>query len=1290
MQAVSLLPTVVPNQWHDYKNCLTPEHAGSASPINAYCASATCSDLASLMQTDTTPLNGTIAIVTVDSRKDHPTMEAWRAYAKLHGYEYIQVQATATEEDIKQVDDVHMLFDWRSTKNILDVLKDPQYAHVQYVMYTELDQWIVTPLKTRLEPLIVAHGLDTGANVMAITEEYPCRDARGGGVFNVGTFLVSRSSETEALLTAWYGSNMHGGEHHSVWPARQGAFSHDPSVYNKFKDLISIIPSACPLGSPYGLALSHMTGGDIVGAFTADAGRDVFETLVLPCVQDALAAGVDHTCAMHPLWAGGTCLMCKQTYQIERNGTIYEAEAETCCGENDAALLTHKFRELAGLFEAREPEVILDALKTVYEGRAPLELYALVGLKERNQAEEEVDVDHEFTEQFAASISAQLAQDNITLPSPPPLPPPSAPPPLPTLCDSPGCTQAATWEGPRSLVYVAHLSTAETSVTEVFRHLHLQTGMPYAWGGKHAGWLDDARRRGFQCEANPLDTDSPKASSSAQCLCFLEYAFKYGITTEGLWLCPDTLAPKYNNMLRQVMPDAKWFSTVRDPWTHMLATFRRVQAPGMDWKKHEPMTADTCEYAGDTYRYRLSAECFPPLFIDPQLRKCLNEDRTMLFSQMCAIGFDDAPTPASLESSYDLLLAAENPVTPLLAALHFDWGVSRDVIQRVHSGLQTDCSSGNTFGVDTLGYDESTKWNASTLDQQSNFSTWSADAYAIYQHSVERSQELAQRYLTEMDQSDSVCWDSLFYFAPTTAPTAVVRPIELAKRWTTFDNANWRFSDTRLDSCMAGMPDNVNRASIADPGAPAATRVEANGLLSTWTSISRDASPQCFNSTGYPSDLSGPHYADAIVAPAFKLAFQTVAKVGSMTATKWMQCRFGAEFMKPSYPDYTRLVMLREPMSRTFAGFNQVSSHYLALFRLPPSNISLCADAWPEGLDDIVNDPSIFFENSTWPQICRDAWTLSITHGKLDTRVERHHGVDTNVTNMTKIQLTKEILLTTKDSSLYNALWELPDGCRQVGRTVFSTTNPVTGAVEAGTTWFCEGDQCRDECTLTEHQLATLFSKALSDAAKQNQLGCGSPMFGNEHMWPQVLHTHRAGRADAVIRLEHVDEDEPRFEKLLAARLGRALPPVQENCSLSSIHNGASDTLVEPAISNNTGLASIMSRSPTMQRRVCALYYHDFVCGGYELPPACKEPTELWLADTISDLMNDAPVPPFGSTGELGSGEGGENEGSDQTVSTAALDESRAYFETLMAQQVRVSKRVQPLAYSAELLQQFF
>ena len=87
---------------------------------------------------------------------------------------------------------------------------------------------------------------------------------------------VSKLVRMKKLLEAWFASTVHGGEHNASWPARQSAFSHDPTVYNEFKEGISIMPSACPLGSPYGIALGHVLGGSIVGAFDPEQGRDVY------------------------------------------------------------------------------------------------------------------------------------------------------------------------------------------------------------------------------------------------------------------------------------------------------------------------------------------------------------------------------------------------------------------------------------------------------------------------------------------------------------------------------------------------------------------------------------------------------------------------------------------------------------------------------------------------------------------------------------------------------------------------------------------------------------------------------------------------------------------------------------------------------------------------------------------------------------------------------------------------------------------------------------------------------
>merc|ERR1719331_3638336 len=101
-------------------------------------------------------------------------------------------------------------------------------------------------------------------------------------------------------------------------------------------------------------------------------------------------------------------------------------------------------------------------------------------------------------------------------------------------------------------------------------------------------------------------------------------------------------------------------------------------------------------------------------------------------------------------------------------------------------------------------------------------------------------------------------------------------------------------------------------------------------------------------------------------------------------------------------------------------------------------------------------------------------------------------------------------------------------------------------------------------------------------------------------MWPQMLHLAQAGRADAVIRLESVAADSLRLERLLESSRKLKLPPAAANCSMAEIHVNEG-TVLHESLDNHTQMGRVLARSPDLQRRVCAFYYHDFVCGGYEL-----------------------------------------------------------------------------------------
>ena len=87
----------------------------------------------------------------------------------------------------------------------------------------------------------------------------------------------------------------------------------------------------------------------------------------------------------------------------------------------------------------------------------------------------------------------------------------------------------------------------------------------------------------------------------------------------------------------------------------------------------------------------------------------------------------------------------------------------------------------------------------------------------------------------------------------------------------------------------------------------------------------------------------------------------------------------------------------------------------------------------------------------------------------------------------------------------------------------------------------------------------------------------------------------------------------------------RPLPPAEEGCDIAELHENLG-TVLEPAVANMTMVKGIFRQSPDLQRRVCAFYWHDFVCTGYELPPACQAPTSEWLDDAMNALLEDRPL----------------------------------------------------------------
>jgi len=109
------------------------------------------------------------------------------------------------------------------------------------------------------------------------------------------------------------------------------------------------------------------------------------------------------------------------------------------------------------------------------------------------------------------------------------------------------------------------------------------------------------------------------------------------------------------------------------------------------------------------------------------------------------------------------------------------------------------------------------------------------------------------------------------------------------------------------------------------------------------------------------------------------------------------------------------------------------------------------------------------------------------------------------------------------------------------------------------------------------------------------------------------------------MRVETLLDDASRVEALIESRLGKPLPPAQPGCSLSEI-NTNDVSQVAKVLVNRSRLASALARSSDLQRRLCALYYHDFACHDYELLPACKAPATTWMEGSMRALLTNAPI----------------------------------------------------------------
>ena len=460
-----------------------------------------------------------------------------------------------------------------------------------------------------------------------------------------------------------------------------------------------------------------------------------------------------------------------------------------------------------------------------------------------------------------------------------------------------------------------------------------------------------------------------------------------------------------------------------------------------------------------------------------------------------------------------------------------------------------------------------------------------------------------------------------------------------------------------MDKCLAGIIENRTVASKAIPGAVATTSHEANKLMSRWVSKARSARPECFtDSVDGTSDLMEISALSGIVSTSWQIEFQTAAKVASQTAEEWMKCRFNGARGPRAEADYLRVMFVREPAGRAISGFYQMVSHYTFNFKLPPKIARTCSSAFPptmtpdEQLNTVVtvsgggcsvgSAPGSASGASALPKDCSDAWKWS---GMPDSLPTSPFASNIAPPGMCTVQgMTLNMTTQTAESSLLAGLWELPARCRLAGNHSLerdgsfnmysnqSWSDIVAGGVPS---WMCADDaDCDAPCELSDQELANLFAHALSDQAAAKGIGCDGETYGGEHMWDQMLHLDPAARADVVLRLEELEDDIDRFEKMLQDLRGRQLPEPTEECSIENISINAGEdwtstvSQVQPTLYDPKRLMAILDRSPDLQRRVCAVYYMDFVCLGYDLLDACTGHPSEWLDDAMDAALSDAPI----------------------------------------------------------------
>ena len=294
------------------------------------------------------------------------------------------------------------------------------------------------------------------------------------------------------------------------------------------------------------------------------------------------------------------------------------------------------------------------------------------------------------------------------------------------------------------------------------------------------------------------------------------------------------------------MPGAKWFTTLRDPWHHALATYKMFVKP-MQRTDIVPMSADACEYSGlladgTDANARLGLLCFINKMADPTLRHCSSDEGlSTQTSQLCALGFGSKFTGEQAEQRY-VVLPAEDPITPFLGAMLLQWNISKSVVRQVHNSLSYKCLSGDALSVDVHMVTPPTDEVTDGVDQgaltkkRRDFASASVEVGRLHQKALHDTSHLKEhlRQSMNLETDHSACWDKLFepaMNALTEDGTALPAELERhtdAERWTIFDNANSMFQIVRLDQCVRGLPSNLNVVSHMGDDLPATTDTAAN------------------------------------------------------------------------------------------------------------------------------------------------------------------------------------------------------------------------------------------------------------------------------------------------------------------------------------------------------------------------------------------------------------------------------------------------------------------------------